>query len=733
MRTYAASGKITESHLNRRAIVYLRQSSLKQVQQNKESQRLQYALAETARAWGWNEVEVIDTDLGSSASLGAAIREGFEKVIGRVAMGEAGIIFNREASRLSRTDKDWCRLLEVCGVFATLISDGEQVYDLNDSDDQLILGVKGTLSVYELRILRKRLVEGMQEKAARGEYKRQLPPGYLWDEAGKIVKDPDQRVQEAVRLVFAKFREIRSIRQTFLWFHSEKIELPVIKDRGGLKHLVWQLPRSGTLTRMLQNPVYAGVYVWGRQTTGLNYVDGRIVKRTVRKPTAREAKVFLEGSHEGYIGVDTFEEIQRIIRSNLLIDRAGVRVGAARGGQGLLGGLLRCGRCGRKLYVVYSGASGTAARYLCRGDYNAGGSYCLAFGGSTVDRRFARELLSVISPYGVQAAVEAIRATSSEQKAERRLIEQKVAQLEYEATRAFEQYNCVDPRNRLVAMELESRWNEKLEQLERAKGELDSCDRNRPDTLNDEQRSKLRALGERFPEVWESERCSMALKKKIVRSVVEEVIVNLEDRSQTLRFIIHWKGGCHTELQMPKPPSGVGLKTSEENLEIIRKMAVRYGDRDIARVLNKLGRQTATGKRWSALRVETIRGKYSIAGHTYTVKDPEILTLGQAAKYLGVSQTTIKRLVANGILEKRQLAPWAPWEIRRSELDSQRIGELVQTLRKTGKLRIEGVDPKSQRQLFSDPESQQRSENDRNVISCEEMNYFDYDRKASDH
>jgi len=301
----------------------------------------------------------------------------------------------------------------------------------------------------------------------------------------------------------------------------------------------------------------------------------------------------------------------------------------------------------------------------------------------------------------VQAAVEALRETSSEQQAERRLIEQKIAQLEYEATRAFEQYDCVDARNRLVAMELESRWNEKLEQWERTKKELEKIDRNRPDPLSEAQRSRIGALGDRFQEVWESEHCSVQLKKKIVRSVVEEVIVNLEESSQTLRFIIHWKGGCHTEFMMPKPPSGVGLKTSEEDLEIIRKMAVRYGDRDIARVLNKLDRRTASGKRWNADRVGTIRAKYSIAGHIYTVKDGEILTLGQAAKHLGVSPTTIKRLAANDVLQKRQLAPWAPWEISRSDLDSQRIAELVQTLRKTRKLRIEGVDSKSQQQLFS--------------------------------
>lgn len=694
------SSKITEDHLQRRAVVYVRQSSPGQVQRNKESQRLQYALGETASAWGWKHIELIDSDLGRSASLGAGVREGFEGLIGSVAMGEVGIIFNREASRLSRTDKDWCRLLEICGVFNTLISDGEQVYDLSDSDDQLILGVKGTLSVYELRILRKRLVEGMQVKAARGEYKRQLPPGYVWDQAGKIVKDPDQRVQEAINLVFSKFREIQSIRQTLLWFHSEKVELPVTKENAGRKQIVWQLPRHGTVARVLQNPFYAGVYVWGRDATKLSYVDGKVVKRTVREREPRDAKVFIENNHEGYISIGAFEENQKMIRNNCLVDRPGARVGAARNGRGLLGGILRCGRCGRKLYVVYHSGSGTAARYACRGDYATGGRYCLAFGGSTVDKRFATELLKVISPYGIEASTEAARMASAGEEEQKRLLEQKIAQVEYEATRAFEQYDEVDPRNRRVAAELERRWNEKLEQLEQTRKELEGVAERACVTLSDEQRSRLETLGERFQEVWGSEQCSVPLKKKIIRTVIEEVIVNLDEVQQTLQFIIHWKGGCHTALEMPKPPSGIGRKTSEEDLEIIRKMAARYGDQEIARVLNKLGRQTATGKRWSAFRVETVRGKYSIAGHTQPVEDPEILTLGEAAKYLGVSQTTIKRLVAAGILPKSQVAPWAPWEIKRCDLESEEIARLIKTLRQTGRLKMEGVDSQEQQRLF---------------------------------
>lgn len=695
------NSKITESHLDRKAVVYLRQSSMKQVHQNKESQRLQYALKDRAKEWGWKEIEVIDCDLGYSASIGAALRVGFERLTASVAIGEVGIIFNREASRLSRTDKDWCRLLEVCGVFNTLISDGEQIYDPNCTDDQLILGIKGTLSVYELKILRKRLIEGMEEKAKRGEYKRQLPPGYRWDEAGKIVKDPDQRIQDAIQLVFKKFREIQSIRQTFLLFHSQNIELPVTKEISGQKEIVWQLPKKGFIKSILQNPTYAGVYVWGRDAIKMDYVDGRIVKRRARRHDAKKAKVFIENSHEGYIDMETFEENQKMIRKNCLNGRVVERVGAAREGQGLLGGILRCGRCGRKLYVAYYGKSGTAARYICRGDYGTGGKYCLAFGGSTVDKEFSKELLRIISPYGMEASIEAAKMVSLKDAELDKIIRQKIQQLEYEATRGFEQYNEVDPRNRLVADELERRWNDRLEELEKVKDELSKIEKDKY-IVTEEEKEKILALGERFQEVWESVHCPSSLKKKIIRTVIEEVIVNLDETSQMLKFIIHWKGGCHTDFEMPKPVSGVGQKTSMEDLEIIRKMADRYGDADIARVLNKLGRRTATGKRWSEFRVRTIRGKYSIPGHILTVVDPDILTLGQAAKYLGVSQTTIKRLVAGGILEKKQVTPWAPWEIKKSDLDSDRIKKIIKILHETGKLKIEGVDSEKQIYLFSD-------------------------------
>jgi DNA invertase Pin-like site-specific DNA recombinase len=255
--------KIKPEHLARIAIVYLRQSSEKQVRQNKESQLLQYAMAERVRALGWQQVEVINNDLGSSAGLAAAQREGFERVLSSVALGEVGIVGSREVSRLSRTDKDWCRLLEVCQIFGTLIADEQQVYDLNNLDDQLVLGIKGTLSVVELKILRQRMLAGQEAKARRGELFKRLPIGYARDPVGKIMFHPDRRVCEAIQLVFAKFRELWSVRQTFQWFRDHDLELPVNPIQG--TRLIWKIPSQSLIRDILHNPFYAGAYVWGRR------------------------------------------------------------------------------------------------------------------------------------------------------------------------------------------------------------------------------------------------------------------------------------------------------------------------------------------------------------------------------------------------------------------------------------------------------------------------------------
>ena len=339
--------KIKPEHLARKAIVYLRQSTDKQVRQNKESQLLQYGLAERMRALGWKQVEIINSDLGSSAGLAAAEREGFERVLSLVALGEVGIVGSREVSRLSRTDKDWCRLLEVCQIFGTLIADEQQVYDLNYLDDQLVLGIKGTLSVVELKILRQRLLAGQEAKARRGELFKRLPIGYVRDPVGGIMLHPDRRVCEALQLVFGKFRELWSVRQTFLWFRDHDVELPANPIQG--TRLVWKIPSQRLIRDILHNPFYAGAYIWGRRTVTTVLVDGRLEKREGPIRPAEECRVFIRDHPVGYIDWATYEENQRMMRRNSVNWEGDESMAAIRAGQGLLIGLLRCGHCGSYL------------------------------------------------------------------------------------------------------------------------------------------------------------------------------------------------------------------------------------------------------------------------------------------------------------------------------------------------------------------------------------------------
>ena len=590
--------------------------------------------------------------------------------------------------------------MEVCQVFDSLIGDADQIYDLSLLDDQLILGIKGTMSVVELKVLQMRLIAGIEEKARRGELMRLPPPGYVKDEAGNTFKkDPDKRVQEGISMVFRKFRELWSIRQTFLWFQTEGIELPVNKSIGGKMKIVWQLPTYALVRGVLTNASYAGAYLYGRRQTEKVVKDGKVVSRMVGCLQPEECRVFIRDHHEGYIDWTTFEENRKMISANSLKIEKDESVTAIRGGQGILVGILRCGRCGRMLHVRYWGKSGTAARYTCKGDFYAGGKYCLAFGGSTVDRRFSEEMLKVVSPLGMRASLEAVKRFNSKKSDRRSAIERQLQQMQYEARRAFEQYNEVDPRNRLVAAELERRWNEKLEEVKSVKLSLSEIAKEEK-PVSEKDRGRILQMGENFREVWESEHCIAETKKKIIRTVVEEVIVNMNDSEDMFHFIIHWKGGSHTEFEIEKPRSGVGQKTSMEDLEIIRRMGIRYGDDEIARVLNKLGRRTGKGKRWNEQRVRTGRYRYSIPGQKRSKPDPEILSLGRAAKYCNVSYGTIKRIVNNGILKKEQISPWAPWEIKRSDLDSEPVRQIFERLRATGKLVFEGEHSGIQKSLF---------------------------------
>jgi DNA invertase Pin-like site-specific DNA recombinase len=693
------SPKIKPEHLARKAIVYLRQSTEKQVRQNQESQRLQYDLGDRMRALGWKEVEIIGQDLGVSAAIASARREGFERVLSSVALGEVGIVVSREVSRLSRTDKDWCRLVEVCQIFGTLIGDEQQVYDLNYLDDQLVLGIKGTLSVVELKVLRQRLHAGQESKARRGELFKRLPVGYARDPTGHVVFYPDRRLCEAIHLVFGKFRELWSVRQTFQWFRDHDVELPANPIRG--TRVIWKIPSQSLIRDVLRNPFYAGAYVWGRRPVETVLVEGRLEKRQGAPRRATECRVFLPDHHPGYVDWATYEENQRMIRRNSVNWEGDESMSAIRAGQGLLVGLLRCGHCGRKLHVRYWGGRGTHARYLCKGDYDDGGQYCIGFGGALVDRRLGDEVLQVISRWGIDASLHAIEALSIGDAALRTTLASQFEQLEYEAQKAFEQYDTVDARNRLAAAELERRWNDKLEERETVKARLGHLDEKRY-ALSAEEEARIRVMGENFSDIWHSDDCPPTLKKMIFRTAIEEIIVRQDAENKKLQFTIHWKGGAHTQLEMERPRSATETATPLEALEIIRRMAVRHGDDQIASVLNRLGYCTGKGKRWNQNRVATARHNYSIAGQKRARPDPERVSLSEAARVCGVSHRTIERLVEAGLLKQEQAAPRAPWAIRRADLEAEPVRSIIERLHRTGKLHLQGDCADGQSHLFAE-------------------------------
>jgi len=422
--------KITPDHLTRGAYVYIRQSTADQLLHNHESRRRQYGLADRARQLGWSDVVVIDEDLGRSGS--GISRPGFERLLAAICEGRVGAVLAIEASRLARNGRDWHTLIEFCGLVGTLIVDEDGAYDPRHPNDRLLLGMKGTMSELELSILRQRSFEALRQKAKRGELFLTVAVGYVKVRRDRIEKDSDRRVQEALQLVFRKFAEFQSIRQVHLWLRQERIMLPAVNYRAEQGRQVdWKLPVYNTLHHILTNPIYAGAYAFGRTGSRVSIENGR--KRVVRgfRKERPEWEVLLADRHEGYLSWAEFERNQRLITDNANSKGMMVR-GAVRRGETLLAGILRCGHCGRKLHVAYSGTNGDVGRYHCRGAFlNHGGDRCISFGSLRVDQAVSAEALRLLRPLGIEAAIKVIEARDAETNEKRRQIELALEQARY--------------------------------------------------------------------------------------------------------------------------------------------------------------------------------------------------------------------------------------------------------------------------------------------------------------
>lgn len=670
--------KISAEHLARGAYVYVRQSTADQLQHNHESRRRQYALAERARALGWSEVVVIDDDLGVSAS--GVARPGFDRLLAAICRGVVGAVVSVEASRLARNGRDWHTLLEFCALVGSLILDEDGVYDPRSPNDRLLLGMKGTFSEMELSLLRQRSQEALKLKAARGELHTMVAIGYVRGPGDRIEMDPDLRIREAIALVFRKFAELHSVRQVLLWLQQEALPLPRLQHGPDGRTVVWKLPVYASVRHVLTNPVYAGAYAFGRSETRVCIEEGRKKVRRERLRTHERWQILITEHHPGYIRWEVYEHNQRVIADNA--NRKGEMVrGALREGDALLTGLLRCGHCGRKLYVAYSGPQGRTSRYYCRGaeiDHGPA-SKCISFGALRIDRAVAGEALRLLKPLGIEAALHAIEQHTTEGDSKRRHLELALEQAHFEARRARRQYEAVDPDHRLVAAELERRWNEALAAVARLDEELTRQRTNDRPPLSPEQRAQLLALGADLERAWEHPAASPETRKRILRTVLKEIIVRAAD--ERLELKLHWQGGDHSELSVAKNRTGQHRWTTPDEIEeLLPELARLLPDQAIAALLNRWGKRTAKGHTWTAARVCAFRSDRRIAIYREGEREERgEMTLEQAAKTLGVCAMTVLRAIRAGVLPAQQLCHGAPWVIRREDLERQAVRNAMQS------------------------------------------------------
>ena len=643
------------------------------MEQNLESQRRQYALVDRARDLGWHDIRVVDEDLGRSGS-GHIERQGFETLLADVCQGQVGAVFAVEASRLARNGRDWHQLLEFCQIVDTLIVDHDGIYDPKHPNDKLVLGLKGTMSEVELSMFRQRSQEAIRQKARRGEYYTRIAEGYVLGEDEVLEKDPDEQVQRAIDLLFEKFRELGSARQVYLWYRQEEIKLP---RRIGKAVLEFVPATPWLVTRMLKDPVYAGAYAFGRSSQQVTLDKGR--KRVVKQRNAapEEWAVLIQEHHEAFITWPEYLQNLETLMHNRNQLGAAVR-GAARDGKGLLAGLVRCGRCGKKMQVRYGGRStrnSVAVYYQCTASQREaiGKQICSLFGGVTVEQAVVEALLASLAPTRMAALTEATERLARAEPEKRQRFELALERARFEAERYRRQYDAVEPENRLVARTLERRWNEalaKVNHLQQALSELDPS----PLALSKQETEELTKLAWDLPRLWHHEAAPFELKKRIVRTVIKEIVVTVEARM--LRVLVHWQGGQHSEFKLRKRKTGEHRwKTSESTLALIEQLARLMSDKQVAAQLNRMGIKSAKGHSWTRTRVGNFRKTNAIANYSPGERQARgELSIEEAAKKLAVSYSTVQRLIKRQQLPGHQVCPGAPWIIRCEDVDALRAG-----------------------------------------------------------
>ena len=673
------SEKLQLHHLQRLAVVYVRQSSPAQLRNNRESPRRQRALKERARELGWPEerILVLEEDRARTGSSTHG-REAYHELAEKVVEGRVGMILAIEVSRWARDNVAWQLLLRDCIYADVLLADEQKIYDAHDPHDHVILGIQGVLAEYELGLLRRRMQECWWEKAKRGEIFTNIATGYVEVRGQGLEKHPDRRVQHSLDRLFRRFEKTPSVMKLCQWYLEHDEPLPYVAHGDDPHHVQWLPANYSRLLWLLKNPAYTGTYVIGRTQTIVRRSEEGERVRSRRLALPEQWQVVAKNCFPAYINWEQYERNLAKIQGNATMKGSGSQ-GAPREGGALLGGLLRCGRCGRRLTVHYD-RLGTA-RYVCREGWRGRErrSGRLSLSGRQIDGVFSQVLLDALRPAGIEAARRAAELGNQEYRQQEQRLAEELKQRQYEAERARRQFDRVEPENRLVAAELEQRWNQALSRADAVRSRLNEFQQRKDSPLSEAEMGRLMSLGARLETVWYAAETEMSIRKQIVRLLVEEVVVQPGESHDMIALWIHWTGGHHTPLTIPRV-GRLGRRPMTEVKLVIGMLRAVCDDRGLAHALNR--NEVRYGKEtWTAQGVRHFRQRHGIAAFDAAEKATRgLLTGEEAALRLGISTMSVHRLVQRGILPAEQPAAGFPFVIRQSDLSLPEVEEAVRRI-----------------------------------------------------
>lgn len=668
--------KVQTQHLNRQALIYIRQSTPKQVQFNQESTRRQYELAEKAHQLGWPQplIKVIDDDLGLSGAS-STHRLGFQHLVAAISLGEVGMVLVIEVSRLSRLNSDWHRVIELCAVFQTLIADEDGIYDPRDPNDQLVLGLKGTLFAAELHILQARMRGSLLNKARHGELALRLPVGYRRQHDGSVLLDPDEQVRQTLQILFEQFSHLRNARSVQRYFYQHEIQMPRLVQQGlDFGKLLWVKPTYQMIQQVLTSPVYAGVFVYGRRKNVVAPGDPPVVK--VHRLLMEEWDIVIPDVYPAYISYDQYVKNRQMLRDNMYNFKFKGR-GAAREGQGLLQGIMICGQCGRRMTPTYGS---DYLSYVCRREkLTYAAPQCQSFSMRYLDQAISQIFLQAVQPAQLETMLAALSVLEQERQSLDRQWQLRLERARYQVQLAQRQYDAVDPDNRLVARELEKRWNDALVNLEELEKDYAIAQRTDLAPLAEADQQAVRNLATDLPALWSASTTTAADRKCLFCLVVREVTLTVDPKTRSATFTVVWSGETTTTHQVTCPPIGWHCVTDANLVQKIRDLATTYPDHHIAEILNAEGVRTQTGKEWTYLRVFSIRKQHHIP--TLCPIDPTeaaprgdgLVSVKTAAQILNISQALVHLWAKTGVLEYDQRVSASKRWVRVTEADLYRL------------------------------------------------------------